>query len=268
MTAGAIYLNGATLMSTPTDRLLAIALGAGYSGVEARAERLLRDEEEVRAAAAAAQPGQVFSLNGISLAIHADGRLDRGTLERDLRSRLKICEAIGVRYLLAVAPRMAMVPASAAVRGMREGLRLVADRAGRSGIRVAFEFLGFGDCPINTPALAGELVGPVDGVEVVLDSCHWHASGGGPLDEYPVERLALVHLNDAPEMPPSEIEDADRVLPGEGVIALGPLVADLRGRGYSGPWSLETFNPSYWEAEPAQVARRGMAAIGRLLDST
>ena len=42
MTA-AIYLNGATLMTTPTPRVIEIARESGYEGIEARAERLLKD---------------------------------------------------------------------------------------------------------------------------------------------------------------------------------------------------------------------------------
>jgi 2-keto-myo-inositol isomerase len=99
---------------------------------------------------------------------------------------------------------------------------------------------------------------------MVLDSCHWHASGGESLEAFPCERIAMVHLNDAPPKPPREIEDADRVLPGEGVIRLRDLLAELQRRGYRGPYSLETFNPSYWEESPEEIARRGKAALDRL----
>jgi len=81
------------------------------------------------------------------------------------------------------------------------------------------------------------------------------------------DRLALVHLNDAPDKPAREIEDEDRVLPGEGVIRLGDLILELRTRGYAGPWSLETFNPVYWKQDPEAIARRGHAAIDALLGS-
>jgi 2-keto-myo-inositol isomerase len=265
MTGPTIYLNGATLMTTPTDRVLAVAREAGFAGIEARAERLLGRTDELRAAANAAAEGEIFSLNGVSLTLRADGSMDRRVLEEDLPPRLAICKDLRTVYLLAVAPRAAGVPSGAAIAGLREALELVADRAARSGVRVAFEFLGFPDCPVNTPARAAELVGRDEGIEVVLDSCHWHASGGQALGDFPVERLALVHLNDAPAKPRSEIEDADRVLPGQGVIALGELVDMLRSQGYSGPWSLETFNPSYWTEDPAEVAGRGLAATRAVL---
>jgi 2-keto-myo-inositol isomerase len=257
----AIHLNGATIMSTPTERHIAIAREAGYAGVEVRTERLLGAPDELRAAASVVAPGEVWSLNGMRLGLRADGGLDRETLEAELVERLEICRALGAAYLLVVPPRAPGVPSEAAMDPMREGLTQARDRAAAAGLRVAFEFLGFADCPIGSPDLAAE----VPGAGLVLDSCHWHASGSGTLDAFPVDRLAMVHLNDAPDKQPRLIEDADRVLPGRGVIRLRDLIAGLRARGYEGPWSLETFNPAYWAADPLTVAREGKAALDALL---
>jgi 2-keto-myo-inositol isomerase len=207
----------------------------------------------------------VWSLNGLQLQLTGDGALDRARLEAELPPRLEICRTLGAAYLLVVPPRAPQADRASAVAAMREGLAAVRDAAAVVGIGVAFEFLGFADCPIDTPDLAGEVVASLPGVDLVLDSCHWHASGSGTLDAFPVDRLAMVHLNDAPTKPPREIEDADRLLPGEGVIALPLLVEALRARGYRGPWSLETFNPSYWSGDPEGVASGGRQRLGDLL---
>ena len=264
MTAAA-YLNGATLMTTPTQRVLEIARDTGYAGIEARAERLLTDGAEVRATAELARPKDVLTLNGVALTVRADGRVDRQVLEADLGPRLRICADLGSPYLLAIPPRAPGLATRKAIPGTRDALELARDHGDAMGIRIAFEFLGFADCPINTPAIAAETVDGIDGIDLVLDSCHWHASGSPPLGAYPVDRLALVHLNDAPNKPPREIEDADRVLPGEGVIRLADLVRGLGARGYAGPWSLETFNPGYWNDAPQVIAQRGLAAVTRIL---
>ncbi|MGH2681646.1 MAG: sugar phosphate isomerase/epimerase family protein [Actinomycetota bacterium] len=259
------YLNGATIMTTPTPLQLEAARDAGFSGIEARAERLLADPTEVSATSRAVRPDEVWSLNGVRIGLFADGRLDRETLEADLRTCLEICRAIRSAYLLIVPPRVAGLGEAAALPGMRDGLELARDQAAASGVKVAFEFLGFFDCPIATPRAAAAAVHDLEDVDLVLDSCHWHASGAGSLDPFPIERVAMVHLNDAPAKPPREIEDADRVLPGQGVIRLHELLAELRSRGYAGPWSLETFNPSYWVEDPASVTRRGWKALEGLL---
>jgi 2-keto-myo-inositol isomerase len=260
-----VYLNGATIMTTPTERSVEIARETGYAGIETRTERLLEDASEVRATASIVRPKEIFTLNGVALTVQADGRMDRRLIEDDLKPRLQICQDLGAPYLLAIPPRAPGIATRRAIPGTRDALELARDRADRMGIRIAFEFLGFGDCPINTPAIATETVDGIEGIDLVLDSCHWHASGGQPLDGYPIDRLALVHLNDAPAKPPREIEDADRVLPGEGVIQLKALVQELRTGKYRGPWSLETFNPGYWREDPEQIARRGHAAIEALL---
>jgi 2-keto-myo-inositol isomerase len=260
-----VYLNGATIMGTPTDRHIDIAREAGYGGVEVRTERLLGAPAELRAAAALVRPGEVWSLNGVRLGLRVDGDLDRATLDADLEPRLGICRALGAAYLLVVPPRASGVTSAAAIGPMRDGLSRVRDRASVAGVRVAFEFLGFADCPIGSPDLAAEVVAGVPGADLVLDSCHWHASGSGSLEAFPVERLAMVHLNDAPDKPPRLVEDADRVLPGQGVIRLRDLIGQLRARDYAGAWSLETFNPAYWEADPLAIAHEGKAAVDALL---
>lgn len=263
---GGCYLNGATIMTTPTARHIEIARAAGFDGVEVRAERLLGDPDELGRAADIVREGEVLSLNGIQLQFRPDGTLDRVSLDAELPPRLAICRTLGATYLLVVPPRAPGADRGRSIVAAREGLAEIQDRAASMGVGTAFEFLGFGDCPIGTPAVAGEVVAAVPGVAVVLDSCHWHASGSGSLDSFPVDRLAITHLNDAPAKQPREIEDEDRLLPGRGVIRLTDLVRDLRLRGYSGPWSLETFNPGYWSEDPFQIATEGRRLVRELLD--
>ena len=252
-------------MTTPTARHIEISRAAGFDGVEVRAERLLGAPDELCEAAAFVRPGEVWSLNGIQIQLQADGTLDRERLNAELPPRLEICRALGAACLLVVPPRAAGANRGRAIAAMRDGLAVIRDRATTINVGTAFEFLGFGDCPIDTPAVAGDVVAGVPGVELVLDSCHWHASGSGSLKDFPMDRLAMIHLNDAPPKPPREIEDADRVLPGRGVIRLAELVRDLRARGYRGPWSLETFNPRYWSEDPSQIATKGRQLVGELL---
>jgi len=264
-TTGGCYLNGATIMTTSTPRQIEIARAAGFDGVEVRAERLLGADDELGEAADIVRQGEVLSLNGIQLQLRPDGTLDRERLDAELPPRLAICRALAATYLLVVPPRVPRADGGHSIVAMREGLGVIQDRATSIDVGTAFEFLGFGDCPIRTPAVAGEVVAAVPGVAVVLDSCHWHASGSGSLDQFPVDRLAITHLNDAPAKPPRDIEDEDRLLPGSGVIRLADLVRDLRVRGYRGPWSLETFNPTYWSQNPLQVATEGRRLVRELL---
>jgi len=71
--------------------------------------------------------------------------------------------------------------------------------------------------------------------------------------------IAVCHFNDAPADPPQfEQGDADRVLPGDGVLPLVEFVRDLKAIGFAGPLSLELFNRELWDQDPRHVARMGI----------
>src|SRR5438034_11457851 len=127
------YLNGATIMTTPTPRSLAVARETGFDGIEARAERLLDGSEELRATASAVRPGEVWSLNGIRVSLEADGSLDRELLETDLDARLGVCRAIGAAHLLAVPPRISGLSEQAARKGGGECRDVARERGGATG---------------------------------------------------------------------------------------------------------------------------------------
>ena len=79
--------------------------------------------------------------------------------------------------------------------------------------------------------------------------------------------LGVFHLNDYPASPPrSEITDAQRVYPGDGVAPLGKLFRTLSEIGYNGFLSLELFNRDYWKQDALTVAKTGLeklkAAVG------
>lgn len=261
------YLNGATILTTPTPEQMRVALGAGFDGIEARAERLQgRSNVRERAAAVRELPnmgGAVLSVNGLRLGVSADGRLDRSALSRDLDELLDLCDALASARLLVV-PARALY---ATVGAMREGLELVLAGASRRGKAVGFEFLGFDDCPVNDLASARALLLGLEGAGLVLDSCHVYASGVD-LRSVRVEGLSLVHLNDVDAPPSRAIQDGDRVLPGEGRIPLQDLVGTLRRGGFRGPWSVETFRASLWREPASVVARRAFDSLERVLDAT
>ena len=59
----------------------------------------------------------------------------------------------------------------------------------------------------------------------------------------------------------------DRVMLGEGIADLPRVIANLRSIGYGGPLSLELFNRTLWEHDPAEVARRGLDRLRALVEA-
>lgn len=100
-------------------------------------------------------------------------------------------------------------------------------------------------------------------IGVTLDAWHWYHSGGTVADvaAAPVERIVHVHVSDAKTMPPEEVEDNMRLLPGEGVIDLVGFFRALRQIGYAGGVAPETIGPRIPDTmAPEESARIALAA--------
>jgi sugar phosphate isomerase/epimerase len=72
----------------------------------------------------------------------------------------------------------------------------------------------------------------------------------------------VMHLNDYPDSTPREaMQDRDRVYPGDGAAPLGDIIGQLQANGFRGVFSLELFNPAYWEQPIEEVLATGLAKM-------
>jgi 2-keto-myo-inositol isomerase len=83
------------------------------------------------------------------------------------------------------------------------------------------------------------------------------------------DAIRLFHVNDYPSTPArTQLNDSDRVYPGDGVAPLKLILQSLQSIGFRGALSLELFNREYWRQDPAVVARTGLqkmqAAVAEL----
>jgi sugar phosphate isomerase/epimerase len=98
-------------------------------------------------------------------------------------------------------------------------------------------------------------------VGLLLDSWHWHHAGASTDDiiQAGKQKIVHVHFNDAPNLPPEQIHDNQRLLPGEGVINLVGFLQALQKIGYVDALSVEVFGRMK-DATPEEAARRGLEA--------
>jgi sugar phosphate isomerase/epimerase len=138
----------------------------------------------------------------------------------------------------------------------------------KSDVRLGLEFLG----PLHLrkqfpyefiwhmPEMLefAEECGPNVGLQ--LDSWHWHFAGGTTEDIIAAgrERVVHVHFNDAPNLPPDQIRDNERLMPGEGVINLTGFLHALQKIGYTEALSVEVIGRGLKEMTPEQGARLGL----------
>jgi len=150
-------------------------------------------------------------------------------------------------------------------RRFTESAKILAD----SNVRLGLEFLG----PLHLrKAKPNEFIwrmndmlefardcGP--NVGLLLDSWHWHHAGATTNDILAAgrERIVHVHFNDAPNLPPEQIRDNHRLLPGEGVINLTGFLQALHKIGYTDALSVEVFNRLN-DVSPEEAARQGLSS--------
>jgi sugar phosphate isomerase/epimerase len=137
----------------------------------------------------------------------------------------------------------------------------------RSNVRLGLEFLGPLEIRrahkyefiwrMNDMLAFAKECGP--NVGLLLDSWHWHHAGATPEDIVAAgrDRIVHVHFNDAPNLPPEQIHDNQRLLPGEGVINLTGFLQALNRIGYHDALSVEVFGRTK-DMTPEAAAKAGL----------
>lgn len=194
-----------------------------------------------------------------------------------LGERAEAAAAIGGRIAGTWMPNRSALPPAEARALVRRRFTQVADALRPAGLAFAVEFIGvrtlWPDLPhpfIGTYADCLALFEETgrDNIGFLLDCYHCHAAET-PLAEIartPRARILYLHLNDAKPVPPAEVLDADRLIPGEGVIDLPRWFRAVAATGFDGPVAPEVLGPRLRDLTTAQAAtacREGMVAAMR-----
>ena len=184
----------------------------------------------------------------------------------DVKKRMAQAAAVGATYIISSPPREV---ADLQLGG--ENYRKLLELGREFGVKPAMEFLGFVD-GVNQVKHAWEVIEVADHPDstIVLDPFHIYRGGGEieNMESIPGDKIAVFHFNDAPAEPArAEQSDADRVYPGDGILDLKRMISILKDVDYSGVISLELFNPSYWEEDPAEVARIGLEKMRAIVEA-
>ena len=266
-------LNGATTLTADLATDIAVAGRAGFDFVEIWAAKLIGylDRGGVPALRrdlrrAGVTPATLNSVERITFN-DPSGHI---RMREDFQRLCRVAEAIGCETILVVpSPRPKRVSDGAIERESVRVLRELSRLAKPHGVRLAYEFLGFADCTVNSLAQCAAIVEKVarPNVGLVLDTFHFFAGGSTLASIRAVDprHIFMVHLNDVERAPRRKMHDALRLYPGKGIIPLRGILRELRGIGYTGQMSVEIFRPQYWSRSPLQVAREARAATLPLL---
>jgi sugar phosphate isomerase/epimerase len=164
-------------------------------------------------------------------------------------------------YILSSSP----VPKDELRRTYKQRFTECAGILARSHCRLGLEFLG----PLHIrKQFPNEFIWRMDemlafakecgsNVGLTLDAWHWHHAGGSTADILKAgrDRIVAVHFDDSPNLPPEQIRDNQRLLPGEGVIDLNGFLQALQKIGYRDSLSVEVFGRGLKEMPPEQSAK-------------
>ena len=247
-------LNGATLPNSDLLTGIRAASDAGFEFYEPRIPRLLEvDNPEGRD-----QVREVIGKTGLKwLPINAlEGvfSLDESSLVKTAESVFALAKRFSIGQVIAVpgsVPEPVGRTEAIATLGRLKAI------AAQYDVRLLYELIGFGHHAFPSLGEARQ-VAQGAGLPLVLDTFHIAVSET-PLEEISdldTDEIGLVHLSDAIVGNRSviEINDADRVLPGEGDLPLASLLTAIAKSGYQGPLSVEVFHPKYGTHDPDQVA--------------
>ncbi len=146
--------------------------------------------------------------------------------------------------------------------------RAAADVLARSHVRLGLEFLG----PLHLrrqepyefiwrmPEMLAFARECGSNVGLLLDVWHWRHAGATTEDIVKAGKDGIVHVHfsDAPKLPPEQIRDNERLMPGDGVIDLTGFLRALREIGYQDALSVEVFGRFLKDMTPEEAARRAL----------
>lgn len=141
----------------------------------------------------------------------------------------------------------------------------LADMAAGHGLRLGFEPLAVSR-HTKTPLQGWQLVKKANrpNLGLVIGAIHHFAADDrAALDQIDPARIFHVHLADATvrRIEPDSLREANRVLPGQGVLPVAELVRELRDAGYKGPLSIEVFDAAGRGLPPVVMAQDAMRAL-------
>ncbi len=262
-------LNTSTIRGAglPLDRELEIAAEAGFQAVEPWIEEI---ERYVDAGGSLGDLRRRVEDLGLRVAgavgfaewIVPDERECALGLER-MRRDMELVAAIGGRHI-ASPPIGAHKPEHLRpeLNKVAKRYRAILELGEQTAVTPALELWGFS----KTLSRLGEVIyvaaeAAHPSACILLDSYHLY-KGGSDFDGLRLLNGAILpvfHINDYPAAPPrAQIDDADRVYPGDGVAPLGELFRTLQAIGFRGFLSVELFNPGYWKQPAPSVAREAI----------
>jgi 2-keto-myo-inositol isomerase len=268
-----IGFNGASTMKTDLPGDIRAASRVGYALMEIWAKKMeaFLSKKSLRDLHGLFKKGKIkpLAINSVEF-VTFNSPWEKVNTMNLIQRYAEIADRLNCPYIVLVpSPRPPGVSDKEIYEESVKVLREISSKFRNYKVKFAFEFLGFPWCSVSTLEQDFEIVKAVNrkNIGMVLDTFHFYA-GGSMLDsilKMEKEKIYILHMNDAEGLPKSDLQDAHRLYPGEGVIPLKEIISRLKEIHYDGPVSIEMFRPEYWTRPAEEVAKKGMEAIRKFL---
>jgi sugar phosphate isomerase/epimerase len=198
---------------------------------------------------------------------------DEATFQQGLKGlneAAAFAAAIDCPRMLGLLPPATATPKAELRKILKDRITAIGEVLAHSNVRLGLEFLG----PLHfRTAQPNEFIWRMDealefakecgtNLGLLLDVWHWYHAGATTDDILAAgsARIVHVHLSDCPRMPPEQVRDNQRSLPGEGVIPLVDFFHALKKVGYEGGVSPEPIGRIPKDMSAEDGARLGLEA--------
>ena len=186
-------------------------------------------------------------------AVDDQSRRDAGL--KQMQREMEITAALGGKYI--AAPLSGVNRLGSSLDEYAQRFLLVIEAGKALGVTPLLELWGSGAlCKLADAAHIAIATGHSD-ANLLLDFYHLYRGGNSfdSLNMINVAKLPVFHINDYPSAPPREqLNDRDRVYPGDGICPFETIIPSLYQGGFRGAFSVELFNEEYcWNNTVEQV---------------
>ncbi|WP_209330400.1 sugar phosphate isomerase/epimerase family protein [Lunatimonas salinarum] len=246
-------------------KYIEIASKAGYDGIELWVEDIKKfvDEQGAPALRKLLETNRLKAENAIGFApwmAMDEARSAAGF--KQMEEEMNMLAAIGCHRI--AAPAIGNDgPIDLLAAGAK--YRRLLDLGRKTGVRPQLEFWGaFKPFHHLGQTLAVAAAANDPDARILADVYHLFRGGSGydGLKLLNGQAIEIFHMNDyVDSIPREQQEDKDRVYPGDGAAPMTQILTDLQNMGGEKVLSLELFNRTYWEQDPLEVAKTGLAKM-------
>jgi sugar phosphate isomerase/epimerase len=269
-------LNTSTISGQKLDivEVVEIAAKAGYSAIEPWIREL---DQYVKAGGNLKELGKRIQDKGLTVesaigfpewVVDDDARRKKGLEE--VKRCMDLVQQIGGKRL-AAPPAGATSQTDLNLSRAAERYRAILELGDKVGVVPELEIWGPSKSLSRLSEAAMVAVEAGHPKACILTDVYHLYKGGSSIDGLRLlngAALPVMHFNDYPADPPrTDITDAQRIYPGDGVAPLKAILRTLRDIGFRGFLSLELFNRDYWKQDAAAVAKTGLQKMRAAVES-